>query len=125
MWTAPTVDAALDYDGDPDDPSSAHGCRRGEAKSGQLCVYADPIYRAPRGTPMAAVEECRLLFAAHGLSPLSLCDTQFYLIGDYAANPRQSYVQTLAIGSVSSSRRAIGWPGHSHLAMLESSLATT
>ena len=98
---APTVDAALDYDGDPDDPSSAHGCRRGEDVSGQLCVYADPIYRAPRGTPMAAVEECRLLLSAHGLRPLSICDTQFYLIGDFAHNPRQSYVQSLAIGSVS------------------------
>ena len=64
-----------------------------------MCVYADPLYRAPRGTPVAALEECRLLLAAHGLSPLSICDTQFFLIGDYADNPRQRYVLHLAMGT--------------------------
>ncbi len=41
------------------DPSAAYGCRRGPLE-GKLCVYADPLYRAPTGTPAAAAEECRV-----------------------------------------------------------------
>ena len=47
----PTSDVAMERDLPRADPSRYHGCQRG-ALTGQLCVYADPLYRAPRGTPM-------------------------------------------------------------------------
>ena len=50
------------------------------ARGGGLCVYADPLYRAPRGTPPRAVEECRMLLRRHALHPLSICDAQFFLV---------------------------------------------
>lgn len=95
---APTSDVAVERDLPLADPSRYHGCNHGGIR-GALCVYADPLYRAPRGTPTAALEECRLLLAAHGLGPISICDEQFYLIGDYSNNPRQRYVLHLAIGT--------------------------
>ena len=45
-----------------------------------LCVYADPLYRAPRGTPPQAIEECRVLLSRHNLSPLSICNTQYFVL---------------------------------------------
>ena len=70
--------------------SGAHGLR----------VFADPIYRAPWGTPPAAIEECRILLARHGLEPISICETQFFLVSN-AEGPRRRKIFTLAAASCS------------------------
>ena len=78
------------------DMSHYHGCSNGGV-SGALCVYTDPMYRAPRGIPDEASKECRRLLEAHGLEPLSICDTQYYLIGDFTNSPRQRHVLSIAV----------------------------
>lgn len=78
------------------DMSHYHGCLNGGV-SGALCVYTDPMYRAPRGIPDEASKECRRLLEAHGLEPLSICDTQYYLIGDFTNSPRQRHVLSIAV----------------------------
>lgn len=45
-----------------------------------LCVYADPLYRGPNGTPLRAIEECRNLLMRHALRPLSMCDAPFFIM---------------------------------------------
>ena len=63
-----------------------------------LCVYADPLYRAPRGTPPQAIEECRVLLSRHNLSPLSICNTQYFVL-DHDEDHRRWSIFTLAVGS--------------------------
>ena len=68
----------------------------GLAVGGGLCVYADPLYRAPRGTPVRAIEECRMLMRRHALQPLSICDTQFFLV-DHDEDTRRHEIVRLAV----------------------------
>ena len=68
----------------------------GIAIGGGLCVYADPLYRAPRGTPVRAIEECRMLMRRHALQPLSICDTQFFLV-DHDEDTRRHQIVQMAI----------------------------
>ena len=68
----------------------------GIAVGGGLCVYADPLYRAPRGTPVRAIEECRMLMRRHALQPLSICDTQFFLV-DHDEDTRRHQIVQMAI----------------------------
>ena len=62
-------------------------------------MYADPLYRKRRGTPPGAIDECRLLLKLHSLGPASICDSQYFILGDYEDNPRQRYIYGLAFVS--------------------------
>ena len=74
------------HDGCP----SEFGDRRPDAGwDAGLCVYVDPLFRAPRGTPKSAKEECELAMREHSLRPASICETQFFIVGDFDDNPRQ------------------------------------
>ena len=80
---------------------TSNGCARHphKAASGALCVYTDPLYRKRRGTPPGAIEECRTLLQLHSLGPPSVCDSQFFILGDYADNPRQRFIYGLTFAS--------------------------
>ncbi len=81
------------------DEASEASVRRAWRVDGRgLCVYADPIYRAPRGTPDKAVEECRRLMAQYALRPLSICEQQFFLV-DHDENHRREHIAGLALGT--------------------------
>ena len=74
-----------------------HATQWVQASGGGLCVYADPLYRAPRGTPPRAVEECRRVFMRHALSPMSICDTQFFLVEAEEAERRGGILRSAVL----------------------------
>ena len=75
-------------------PSQAMGGRgtTEQANGAGLCVYADPLYRGHAGTPIRAVEECRMLIARHGLYPLDICETQYFLVDHDEDHRRRNIV---------------------------------
>jgi hypothetical protein len=91
-----------------------NGCARHRgggrlAATGRLCVFADPLYRRRRGTPPAAIAECQLLLRIHNLGPPSVCDTQYFVLGDVTDNPRQAHVRSLAFLSFGAILAVVGF----------------
>lgn len=67
----------------------------GTDEGSSLRVYSDPLYRAPRGIPHEAVEECHYMMTRHQLGPQDICDTNYFLI-DSREQTRRHTIHAMA-----------------------------